>query len=486
MSATGNPRNKVALKPGHSLMDWIRLGNSGEDLAGVGGAFLDVTKEQLEKHNKTNDAWLCIRGKVYNVTKYMDYHPGGQEELMRGVGTDATSLFNQVHAWVNYESILQKCVVGRLRPVCDENTFNIPSSSNIKQSSSSDKGIIRKVDNNNKPIQMDWFQQLGFVTLVFYTKTTCPQVHVLLKEENLLYVQLNQKMQQFKLESSVSWPAAVSVDAAGKVQIKLNKKQSGLWKSLGKAQYIQDSVSEYWNTTVKSVVSLTHDTKQIDLMYQDNVFNYIPVAHHVFINRSVNGDDVLRPYTPVSSFDSKIPSDCVRIIVKGYSNGIVSSWLCSRHPGDYVHISGPRGSFDTIKLGSSTNLALLAAGTGITPMISLITWALTSSRLKVHLMFFNKTERDIILQEELDRLMSDNSRFSVEHVLSEASAKWSGRKGRVSLELLQSLLPDVTTDIPNTYFVCVCGPTAFTQIIERCLKEELQYSENNYCCFLGQ
>lgn len=58
-------------------------------------------------------------------------------------------------------------------------------------------------------------------------------------------------------------------------------------------------------------------------------------------------------------------------------------------------------------------------------------------------------------------------RFSVEHILSEASAKWCGRKGRVSLQLLQSLLPEVTTDIPNTYFVCVCGPAAFTQIIER-------------------
>lgn len=32
----GNPRNKVALQPGHSLMDWIRLGASGKDLTGVG------------------------------------------------------------------------------------------------------------------------------------------------------------------------------------------------------------------------------------------------------------------------------------------------------------------------------------------------------------------------------------------------------------------------------------------------------------------
>lgn len=58
----GNPRNKVGLKPGHSLMDWIRLGNSGKDLTGTGGAVLNVTKGMLAQHNQPNDAWLCIRG----------------------------------------------------------------------------------------------------------------------------------------------------------------------------------------------------------------------------------------------------------------------------------------------------------------------------------------------------------------------------------------------------------------------------------------
>ena len=115
-------------------------------------------------------------------------------------------------------------------------------------------------------------------------------MHVSLREDNLLHVQLNRKMQQFTFESPVSWPAIVSVGAAGKVQIKLNKEQSGLWKSLGKAQYTQDSIPEYWTTTLKSIVSLTHDTKQIDLVYQDNVFNYIPVAHHIFIRRSESGE----------------------------------------------------------------------------------------------------------------------------------------------------------------------------------------------------
>lgn len=92
----GTTRNKVALAPGHSLMDWIRLGNSGSDLTGVGGKILSVSKTELAKHNKRTDAWLAIRGTVYNVTQYMDFHPGGVDELVRGIGTDATKLFSEV------------------------------------------------------------------------------------------------------------------------------------------------------------------------------------------------------------------------------------------------------------------------------------------------------------------------------------------------------------------------------------------------------
>lgn len=80
-SATGNPRNKCALQPGHSLMDWIRLGNSGVDLAGNGGQLRPVTRAELAQHNTTKDAWLAIRGMVYNVTRYLDFHPGGKQYL---------------------------------------------------------------------------------------------------------------------------------------------------------------------------------------------------------------------------------------------------------------------------------------------------------------------------------------------------------------------------------------------------------------------
>lgn len=111
-SATGSLRNKVALKPGHSLMGWTKLASTAKDLSGTGGKVLEVTPDELAKHDSENDCWVALNGNVYNVTTYLHYHPGGIEELMRGAGRDATDLFNEVHRWVNYESILAKCLVG--------------------------------------------------------------------------------------------------------------------------------------------------------------------------------------------------------------------------------------------------------------------------------------------------------------------------------------------------------------------------------------
>ena len=44
-------------------MDWIKLGRSGKDLTGVGGRRMQVTMEELMKHNSEGDAWLALRGK---------------------------------------------------------------------------------------------------------------------------------------------------------------------------------------------------------------------------------------------------------------------------------------------------------------------------------------------------------------------------------------------------------------------------------------
>uniref|UniRef100_A0A3B4FWM4 Cytochrome b5 reductase 4-like n=1 Tax=Pundamilia nyererei TaxID=303518 RepID=A0A3B4FWM4_9CICH len=79
------------------------------DLSGFSGCILGQT--QL---NTQNVVWMFLTGMVYNVSAYMDYHPGGEEELMKAAGVDGTELFDQVHRWVNYESMLKECLVGRM------------------------------------------------------------------------------------------------------------------------------------------------------------------------------------------------------------------------------------------------------------------------------------------------------------------------------------------------------------------------------------
>lgn len=70
------------------------------------------------------------------MTAYMDYHPGGWDELVRGAGIDATNLFNEVHRWVNYESMLAACVVGKLVDA-DDVAFKLPAKSKVPPSISS-------------------------------------------------------------------------------------------------------------------------------------------------------------------------------------------------------------------------------------------------------------------------------------------------------------------------------------------------------------
>jgi len=108
-------RGKVALAPGHSPLDWAMLKSSGEDLRGV-DTLMRIPPSMLKQHNKRDDAWSAFDGKVYNITPYLAFHPGGERELMRVAGRDGTKLFASTHAWVNADFMLDACLVGFLVP----------------------------------------------------------------------------------------------------------------------------------------------------------------------------------------------------------------------------------------------------------------------------------------------------------------------------------------------------------------------------------
>lgn len=115
----GSGRLKVVLAPGHSPLDWAELnaGGNSAKLRGLGPnvpppQYVRVSSEELRLHRQRDDCWTCIDGKVYNITAYVDFHPGGADEILKCAGKDGTTLFNKYHRWVNAERMLHNCWVG--------------------------------------------------------------------------------------------------------------------------------------------------------------------------------------------------------------------------------------------------------------------------------------------------------------------------------------------------------------------------------------
>mmetsp|Transcript_45 Transcript_45/g.79 ORF Transcript_45/g.79 Transcript_45/m.79 type:complete len:112 (-) Transcript_45:120-455(-) len=55
-----------------------------------------VTAEELHKHAKQSDCWVCIHGRVYDMTKFLNDHPGGVEVVLQVAGKDATKDWKDV------------------------------------------------------------------------------------------------------------------------------------------------------------------------------------------------------------------------------------------------------------------------------------------------------------------------------------------------------------------------------------------------------
>ncbi len=61
--------------------------------------------EEIKQHRSEHDAWAVFHGKVYNLTPYLHYHPGGADILVKSAGRDSSALFNKHHPWVNLEGL---------------------------------------------------------------------------------------------------------------------------------------------------------------------------------------------------------------------------------------------------------------------------------------------------------------------------------------------------------------------------------------------
>ncbi|KAK9486859.1 cytochrome b5-like heme/steroid binding domain-containing protein [Lipomyces starkeyi] len=75
-----------------------------------------LTYENVKSHTNQDDLWMVIHGKVYNCTKFIDEHPGGEEVLLDVGGLDATDAFEDVGHSEEARKILDELCIGELDP----------------------------------------------------------------------------------------------------------------------------------------------------------------------------------------------------------------------------------------------------------------------------------------------------------------------------------------------------------------------------------
>ncbi|KAJ1365369.1 hypothetical protein KIN20_025647 [Parelaphostrongylus tenuis] len=84
----------------------------------VGECLVEYSLNEVARHCVADDLWIVFNGKVYNMTSYLDSHPGGKA-MLRQAGKDATNAMKLIQshniAWGKIEKILEDHQVGTLK-----------------------------------------------------------------------------------------------------------------------------------------------------------------------------------------------------------------------------------------------------------------------------------------------------------------------------------------------------------------------------------
>ncbi|TNJ27061.1 Ferrihemoglobin reductase [Giardia muris] len=74
------------------------------------------TPEDVAQHASPDDAWISHQGLVYDVTHYIQFHPGGRACMDKYMGGDTTHASLSVHRWVDVAKMLRPLAIGTLVP----------------------------------------------------------------------------------------------------------------------------------------------------------------------------------------------------------------------------------------------------------------------------------------------------------------------------------------------------------------------------------
>ncbi|KAH6647675.1 NADH-cytochrome b-5 reductase [Truncatella angustata] len=432
---------------------------------------------QVKEHNRPDDVWFVIHNKVYDVTKYLEEHPGGSAILQEVAGRDATQEFEDVGHSEEANEWLDGLYIGDLpeEELAEEIEVYRPTFEAVSQ----DTQIVARRSGS----LVTMLGKLGLtgsvgaaVWVIFQKKAPHIDWNSLLRQGGPSLPRPNGNM-WLGIAVATMIQASASLGIAAHIWSKIDLHSGVRHKPRRVARPDRYVVVRRAPTSATQTPSTTPrpsvlDAKQyrpfklirkslvapntyrfvFGLPYPDSSLG-LPTGQHIALQAVINGKNVSRSYTPISN-----NSDLGRIelIVKVYQQGLMTQHLANMQVGQTIDIRGPKGS---MQYGTTyaKRIGMIAGGSGITPMYQLIRaiCADDSDNTQINLLYANNTEEDILLREELDSFtVQCPEKFKVQYVLAKPPVDWSGESGFITKDMVAKYLPEAAEDSK----VLLCGP----------------------------
>ncbi|GAP84881.1 putative cytochrome-b5 reductase [Rosellinia necatrix] len=437
---------------------------------------IEYTAKEVAAHNTPDDTWMIIHGQVYDVTDYLQDHPGGAEVLVDVAGKDASEEFDNAGHSEDASEIMASYRVGKLRGGGSRKatstvrlsigvTARTPDNtrSSVKTVArfsvatvvaalgtvglyqvASQRGLLASLP---KPLMPRRTQGLGFLEGFLIASAAFGIASTVISRRLLRLLHSH--------PSFLDYPSHVKLPKSAKPEL------------LSQGGWLHPTTFQTLPLVRKDLVAPNTYRLAFELPTPGTVLG-LPIGQHVAITATVDGQAVTRSYTPVSNNADR---GTLELIIKCYPDGkLTGGYLANLEIGDEVKFRGPKGAM-RYRRGHCKRIGMLAGGSGITPMYQLIRAICEDQRdtTEISLIYANRTEEDILLRTELEdfaRKYPDN--LKLYYMLDNPpAADWQGGVGHVTKDTMAERFPAAAADSK----IMLCGPPGMVNAAKKALVE---------------
>ncbi len=198
-------------------------------------------------------------------------------------------------------------------------------------------------------------------------------------------------------------------------------------------------------------------------------FHFEP-GQFLTLRADVNGQDVRRNYSISSPRSQFLKRRELEIGIRPVEGGLFSNWAATQlKAGDTLKVMPPEGRF-TIKKPRAIHRVGFAAGSGITPILSIAATTLEEqTESKFTLVYGNRRMSSVMFNEALQDLKDRfPGRFTMIHILSQQAQEVDLLQGRIDADKIKAII-DALLPAKSMDEVFICGPEAMIEVTEKAL-----------------